>query len=930
MPRTAWLGAALTLVLPSLLLLAPADGAPAAVEPSAPYEVQGFFTGSAYVEAVAVDEARHRVYVSGNDKLTAYDSATNTVVWRTNVSGAQGATVDPLSGVVYVTGFLSRIVQVVNPANGAVTDTIEVGVGPNEVALDPRTHTLYVANDIYSDPYGFYGLGVSQIPQAAGEETADIPVNASDSDGAVEVAVDSDDGLLYVSQRFSSSKLSVIDAESHALLHEIDLYPGGWVHGIAVDEERGKIWVASGSNGEVIVIDQQTHTIEDRWDAGYSMWDVAINPEQGLVFVTDQGCSGSPCGKVLVFDAETNEQLASVPIGAGTAHRVAVDTSTDKVYVSDITNNRVVILGVPPLYGPGTIGFSARSYTVDAGDTATVTVKRVGDLNLTSTVAYSTAPGTAVPGTDYTPVSGTLTFPAGASTATFTVPTARQGDPEAMPTVQLSLGTVTGGSLRDPHTATLRLREAVPPLMVSGSPPDTAQVGAPYTFTYGALGDPAASFSVTDGALPPGLSLTGAGKLAGTPTQAGTFSFRVAADNGVAPASASRSTLLVKQAPTITSGAPPSTGTAGTYYFHSYTASGTPAPTFSLASGTLPCGLQLFANGAFGGTPTSPGTFQFQVKASNGASPDAVTPTTTVTVAPGTAYAPGPPAVTGVTTGDQTATVSFSPPVCGGGSPITSYTVTASPGGATATGSGGPLTVTGLTNGTSYTFTVKATNAVGTSGASAPSAPATPGAVAPTSLTAAAPVAVVHGAAATLRSRLTSAGNGLGGRSVTLMSRTAPAGPWSPVSVRTTDASGQVSAVVRPSRHTSYRFVFAGAPGYQSSASGVSSVTVAASLTIALGPTKVKQGKKAKVYGVAQPLPAGTLVTLQELRKGTWTKVGTARLAAQKLPDGTSRLGYVISVKLSKGKHKLRVVSPATSSNAAGTSPTVTLKVTKP
>ena len=46
---------------------------------------------------------------------------------------------------------------------------------------------------------------------------------------------------------------------------------------------------------------------------------------------------------------------------------------------------------------------------------------------------------------------------------------------------------------------------------------------------------------------------------------------------------------------------------------------------------------------------------------------------------------------------------------------ITSYTVTASPGGATATWSGGPLvaTVTGLTNGTAYTFKVSATNSVG-------------------------------------------------------------------------------------------------------------------------------------------------------------------------------------------------------------------------
>ncbi len=65
-----------------------------------------------------------------------------------------------------------------------------------------------------------------------------------------------------------------------------------------------------------------------------------------------------------------------------------------------------------------------------------------------------------------------------------------------------------------------------------------------------------------------------------------------------------------------------------------------------------------------------------------------------------------------------------------GGSPITSYTVTSSPGGFTGTSSTSPIIITGLTNGTAYTFTVTATNAFGTSVASTASPSVTPSALA--------------------------------------------------------------------------------------------------------------------------------------------------------------------------------------------------------
>jgi len=83
---------------------------------------------------------------------------------------------------------------------------------------------------------------------------------------------------------------------------------------------------------------------------------------------------------------------------------------------------------------------------------------------------------------------------------------------------------------------------------------------------------------------------------------------------------------------------------------------------------------------------------------------------------------PNAPTVgTATVTGTTTATLTFTAPAFNGGVTITSYTATSSPGGITSTlnqSGSGTFSITGLTAGTTYTFSVTATNAVGTSASS--------------------------------------------------------------------------------------------------------------------------------------------------------------------------------------------------------------------
>ena len=100
--------------------------------------------------------------------------------------------------------------------------------------------------------------------------------------------------------------------------------------------------------------------------------------------------------------------------------------------------------------------------------------------------------------------------------------------------------------------------------------------------------------------------------------------------------------------------------------------------------------------------------------------------------------APGAPSQAAVTPGNASATVTWNPPASPGTFPIDGYVVNASPSGRSCTTSTTTCTVTGLTNGTEYTFTVTASSAAGTGLASAPSAPVTPRTIpgSPTAVTA--------------------------------------------------------------------------------------------------------------------------------------------------------------------------------------------------
>ncbi|MBE5314054.1 MAG: fibronectin type III domain-containing protein [Xanthomonadales bacterium] len=165
-------------------------------------------------------------------------------------------------------------------------------------------------------------------------------------------------------------------------------------------------------------------------------------------------------------------------------------------------------------------------------------------------------------------------------------------------------------------------------------------------------------------------------------------------------------------------------------YTRTYSFDGGAPPWSEYQVTNLPAGLSITGTTAntvtISGTPTQAGSFTLNVSAtdsSTGNGPFTVGQAFGLTV---DAILPGAPSIGAATAGDGEASVSFGEPAFTGGAPITGYTVTSNPGGLTGTGATSPITVTGLSNGVAYTFSVTATNSAGTGAASEASNAVTP------------------------------------------------------------------------------------------------------------------------------------------------------------------------------------------------------------
>jgi uncharacterized protein (TIGR03437 family) len=153
------------------------------------------------------------------------------------------------------------------------------------------------------------------------------------------------------------------------------------------------------------------------------------------------------------------------------------------------------------------------------------------------------------------------------------------------PVITINPATLPGGRVSVPYNV---------PLIVTGAE-------APYTLTVD-----------NPNSLPPGVSFVN-GVFAGTPTQAGTFSFMVSLKDVNGCLSSKSYSVRIDPVCNIMPVTLPAAFQEKLYNFTLTATGGTGAYNFEVASGALPPGLSLSPGGVLSGTPTQPGNFRFTI-----------------------------------------------------------------------------------------------------------------------------------------------------------------------------------------------------------------------------------------------------------------------------------------------------------------------------
>jgi YVTN family beta-propeller protein len=264
------------------------------------------------------DAQSHRLYIAhlGDGTATVYDTNSGAVVGEIKgVAGVHGVLAVPELGRIYATTTDKNQVAVIDANSFAVIATTDAGDYPDGLAYDPEVGKIYV-----SDEHGGNDTVVdTRTNQAVGT------IKVGDDVGNTQFDPASHHVLVAVGSR---NQLVAIDPTTDSVIGATDVPGCQGAHGLAIDTDVRRIFVACEGNAKLVALDSQSMQVVFTGDVGKTPDVLAMDLALRRLYVAAES------GPLTVFDYADGNVRELVKADAGpNAHSVAVDPSTHHIYL---------------------------------------------------------------------------------------------------------------------------------------------------------------------------------------------------------------------------------------------------------------------------------------------------------------------------------------------------------------------------------------------------------------------------------------------------------------------------------------------------------------------------------------------------------------------------------------------------------------------
>lgn len=216
-----------------------------------------------------------------------------------------------------------------DPQTLEIKDTIKLDQKPFGLALNEKTHTLFVGHTLDQSvtAINLEDNSTHHLALATDAEKAEAKENDVFGPNPRQLSVDEQSNTLYVTGVGDKSVLWVINGDDLALTDTIEGF-GTWATGLAVDHDGKRIYVSTMKDNAVRVVDMDSHRIIAQWPTGgEGPLNLALDSEKHQLYVTNANS-----GDVTVLDTHNGKVVDTLESGEGA---LALMLTGDRLYVTN-------------------------------------------------------------------------------------------------------------------------------------------------------------------------------------------------------------------------------------------------------------------------------------------------------------------------------------------------------------------------------------------------------------------------------------------------------------------------------------------------------------------------------------------------------------------------------------------------------------------